>query len=80
MKALYSDVLRKDYKAYMEPVLLTACDHMAKKIGTNTRSRYIRYAVIRALIVDGYPLDRVSGKFDKFYKSLEKQGYHRGIS
>lgn len=48
----------------MEPVLLMACTHQAKKCGVKTRSKYIRYAVIRALIEDKYPLNKISKKFD----------------
>jgi len=64
----FSDVLRKNYKVFLEPLLASACDHMALKIGCRTRSKYIRYAVIRALISDGYPLKNVSDKFGSFYK------------
>jgi len=69
MKLKWSDKIRVDYKGYMEPLLLAACEHQAKKCGANTRSKYIRYAVIRALIKDGYPLKEVSNKFDYFYKN-----------
>ena len=51
----------------MEPILLTACEQQAKKCGARTRSKYIRYAVIRALIQDKYPLNKISSKFNKFY-------------
>ena len=61
-----SDLLRMDYKIYLEPLLSRACDLMASKIGCRTRSKYIRYAVIRSLIQDGYPLDKVSDKFKPF--------------
>lgn len=72
-KPNFSDVLRMDYKVFLEPLLATGCDHMAGKVGCGTRSKYIRYAVIRALIQDGYPLSEVSGKFNSFYgKGLEK--------
>jgi hypothetical protein len=67
-KPNFSTVLRRDYKIFLEPLLATACDHMALKVGCRTRSKYIRYAVIRALISDGYPLKNISDKFDKFYK------------
>jgi len=40
--------------------------HQGNKLGI-TRSKYIRYAVIRALIQDGYPLDKITDKFQKFY-------------
>ena len=69
MKAKWSDKIRVDYKGYMEPLLLTACEHQAEKCGAKTRSKYIRYAVIRALIEDGYPLDKLSSKFKPFYKN-----------
>lgn len=67
MKASFSDLFRIGYKAYMEPVLLTAANHEAKKRRI-TRSKYIRYAVINQLITDGYPLEKVSGKFLKFIR------------
>lgn len=66
----FSDKFRIEYKGYMEPLLLTACEHQAGKCGAVTRSKYIRYAVIRSLIKDGYPLDEYSKKFDLFYKSM----------
>jgi len=68
MKAIFNDKIRIQYNGYMEPILLTACSHQAGKVGCRTRSKYIRYAVIRALISEGYPLNRLSKKFDKFYK------------
>jgi hypothetical protein len=67
VKAIWSDKIRVNYTGYMEPILLTACNHQATKCGAKTRSKYIRYAVIRALIQDGYPLKDVSKKFDKLY-------------
>jgi len=70
MKIKNSDILRVNYKGYMEPVLLDACTHQAQKTKARTRSKYIRYAVIRSLIQDGYPLNRISHKFDAFYKSM----------
>lgn len=69
-----SDVIREGYKGYMEPLLLQACEHQAKKCGARTRSKYIRYAVIRALILDGYPLNKLSKKFGAFYKSMGYSG------
>lgn len=69
MKANISDKIRIQYNGYMEPLLLSGCNHIASKIkGCRTRSKYIRYAVIRCLIADGYPLNKISKKFDKFYK------------
>ena len=65
-----NDKQRIDYKGYMEPILLNACNIMANKSGAKTRSKYIRYAVIRALIKDGYPLNKLSTKFDKFYNKI----------
>ena len=61
-----TDRFRLDYKIFLEPVLATGAAHMAGEIGCRTRSKYIRYAVIRALIQDGYPLGSVSEKFNKF--------------
>lgn len=65
----YSDVLRQDYKGYMEPILLTGCNHQANKLKI-TRSKYIRYAVINQLIKDGFPLKSISNKFNAFYKGI----------
>ena len=68
-----SDRLRLTYQIYLEPVLATACMKMASEGKTKTRSKYIRYAVIRALIADGYPLAEVSEKFKPFIdKELKK--------
>jgi hypothetical protein len=65
-----SDKLRRDYRVYLEPLLATACGHQAGKCGARTMSKYIRYSVIRALIQDGYPLDKMSNKFNAFYKGV----------
>lgn len=65
----YSDISRKDYKGYMEPVLITGCDHQSKKLKI-TRSKYIRYAVINQLIKDGFPLNKISNKFNAFYRGI----------
>lgn len=64
MKLVWSDKLRVEYKGYMKPLLLTACQHQANKYGAKTRSKYIRYDVIRSLIEDGYPLRNFTTKFD----------------
>ena len=61
-----SDILRLDYNVYLEPVLATAAAGVAKDIGCMTRSKYIRYALINQLIRDGYPLKKVSNKFNAF--------------
>jgi len=53
-----SDSLRLFYNVFLEPLLATACSGMAGKIGCKTRSKYIRFAVIRALLADGYPLQK----------------------
>jgi hypothetical protein len=79
-KPSFSTVLRRDYKIFIEPLLASACDHMAQKVGCRTRSKYIRYAVIRALITDGYPLKNISNKFDEFYKYNKINGYHKGMT
>ena len=65
----YSDLSRRDYKGYMEPLLLTACDHVAGMMGI-TRSKFIRYAVINMLIKKEYPLKRMSNKFNAFYRGM----------
>jgi len=66
MIAKLSDKIRCDYKIYLEPILAYGCEHQGRKLKIS-RSKYIRYAVIRALIQDGYPLSRITGKFQKFY-------------
>ena len=63
----WSDKFRNDYKIYLEPLLATACKFEGKKLNI-TRSKYIRYCVLRCLIEDGYPLKDITNKFDKFYK------------
>lgn len=65
MKAEWSDKITKDYRVYLEPILATACLHQARKIGLRTMSKYVRRAVIIQLKNDGYPLERVSSKFNK---------------
>ena len=65
----YSNILRFDYKGYMEPILLTGCNHQADKLKI-TRSKYIRYAVINQLIRDGFPLKSISNKFNAFYRGM----------
>lgn len=69
MKAKWSDKIRNDYKIYLEPLLATACEHEGNKKSI-TRSKYIRYCVIRCLIKDGYPLKEITDKFNPFYKSM----------
>jgi hypothetical protein len=71
MKAVFSDAIRVEYSGYAEPLLLTAAEHQGKKLKIS-RSKYIRYAIIRALIADGYPLDKMSSKFNKFYQSISQ--------
>lgn len=73
MKANFTDILRIDYKGYMEPVLLTACNHVAEKMGI-TRSKFIRYAVIKLLIEKKYPLNSISNKFNAFYRGITDKG------
>lgn len=65
MKVLNSDIIRRDYRVYLEPVLAMACAHQAKVVGVRTMSRYIRRAVVLALKADGYPVDSVTSKFKK---------------
>ena len=73
MKLRNSDKIRNDYKIYLEPMLATACDFEGSKLNI-TRSKYIRYCVIRCLIKDGYPLNKITDKFNKFYKSTSYTG------
>jgi len=65
----WSDKFRQDYKIYLEPLLASACLAEGAKLKI-TRSKYIRYCIIRGLIKDGYPLNKITHKFDKFYKSI----------
>lgn len=58
----YSDVLCVEYKAFMEPILLTACAHLGSKTGL-TRSKYIRSVIIANIKRSDFPLDRISNKF-----------------
>ncbi len=67
--AQYRDNTRKDYKIYLEPVLNTGCKARGSVLGI-TKSKYVRYCVIRCLIMDGWPLNKISSKFDEFYKLL----------
>jgi hypothetical protein len=67
--ANYSDLFRKDYKAYAEPVLLTAASHQGEKKGL-TRSEWIREAIIEKAIREGYPLKNISNKFNEFYRGI----------
>jgi len=69
MKANFSDKFRVDYKGYAEPILLHACNHEANKMGI-TRSKFIRYAIIKLLIEKNFPLKKLSNKFNDFYKGL----------
>ena len=74
----YNSSIRVDYKGYMEPLLLTACEFEADKIGCKTRSKFIRYAVIKCLIEMDYPLNKYTNKFNKFYNKFNK--LHKGIT
>lgn len=69
-----SDMIRKDYRVYLEPVLATACSHQAMKVGVRTMSRYIRRAVVYMLKMDGYPLDSVTRKF------IKVKVLHKGVT
>jgi len=70
-KDSFSIVLRQDYKIYLEPLLATACKHIASKKGL-TRSKYVRFAVINQLISDGYPLENIEyNKFGAFSSTLK---------
>ena len=68
-----TDLFRVPHKVYLEPVLLRGCEFGAEKIGCRTISKYVRYAVINQIIRDGYPLGKVSKKFNPFInKALHK--------
>ncbi len=69
MKAKYSDKFRESYGVYLEPILATACTHEGEKLKL-TRSKFIRYAVIKMLIEKGYPLNTMSSKFNDFYRPV----------
>lgn len=56
---------RRDFRVYLEPVLAKAASNMAPKVGVRTMSRYIRRAVVMALLADGYPLNMMTNKFRK---------------
>ena len=73
MKAVWSDKIRKDYRVYLEPVLATAAKHQAEKVNCRTMSRYIRRAIIIQLIKDGYPLGKVSDKFNKYQEIIQRR-------
>jgi len=73
MISTWSDKGRVDYRVYMEPILARAASHMTSKSTCKTRSKYIRYAVIRALIADGYPLAEVSKKFEPFQRVIQRR-------
>jgi hypothetical protein len=74
----YSDKIRVDYKGYMEPLLLAACEHEANNMGLSSRSKFIRYAVIKCLIEMKYPLNKYTNKFNKFYNKFND--LHKGMS
>ena len=67
-----SDKFREKIPFYCEPILATGCAHQGEKLGI-TRSKYVRYAVIRALIQDGYPLNKLSSKFNEFYRAISSK-------
>lgn len=69
MKLSFSDAIQVDYKGYAEPLLLTAMSHQAKKKGL-TRSQYIRDTMIRQVVRDGYPLGKISQKFNKLLRGM----------
>lgn len=79
MKAIFSDKLRNNYKIFLEPILATAATHCGKKLNIS-RSKYIRYSLIRSLIEDKYPLNKITTKFDPFYKALKNKKIHEGIT
>lgn len=54
MIAAASDVLRHDYRVYLEPCVAVACGALAGQVGVRTVSRYIRRAVLLTMRRDGY--------------------------
>ena len=73
------DKLRYEIKIFLEKILITACNHQAKKLNI-TRSKYIRYAVVEKLITDGYPLNEFTDKFNEFCKYLKTKNIEVGIT
>lgn len=67
--AIYSDKIRDQRKVFAEPVLWTGAEVCGKKIGIS-RSKYVRYAIINQLIRDGFPLNKLSSKFNAFYGAI----------
>ena len=65
----YSDKFREDYKGYMEPILLTQATFYGEK-KNQTRSEYVRQAVVERLIREGCPLKNMSSKFNDLYKGI----------
>ena len=72
-KPNYSDIYRKDYKGYMEHILLTGLEHEGDKLGIS-RSQTIRYACIKFLIEREFPLNAISNKFNAFYRGIKTCG------
>lgn len=68
-KPNFSDLLRIKCESWLEPCLITACNCEAERMNI-TRSKFIRYAVIMMLINKGYPLKRISNKFNAFYNMV----------
>jgi len=73
-----SDLVRMDYRVYMEPVLARACMAGAEKVGCRTVSRYIRRAVILQAVRDGYPLDSVSERLAPIARKIK--ALNKGVS
>jgi hypothetical protein len=71
--------LRYEIKLFLEKLLITACNHQAKKLGI-TRSKYGRYAIINQLLRDGYPLKEFSDKFDDFDKLLKRKDKNKAMT
>ncbi len=65
----YRDGNRKDYKIYLEPLLNTGCKAKGKEYNLS-KSEYGRLCVIRCLMLDGFPLNKMTEKFDEYYKML----------
>lgn len=69
MKLKFSDKYREQFKVFLEPILATACSHEGKKLKLS-RSKFIRYAVIKLLIEKDYPLKDITNKFNDFYRVI----------
>ena len=76
----FDDNIRKETTVFLEHILRTAANHLAKKAGCRTMSKYIRYAVINQAIRDGYPFQKFTKKFNPFYNKLNYKRLNNAIT